>query len=80
MPFTKCPKCRKVHLVAHELMEKEVGCLSPDCDQLYHASEYRLHSNILSKLVFFLVILFAIYLFGCSLVIYSTDVMCFLTS
>lgn len=62
MPYTRCPDCRKVQQVAPALLQKEVGCMNPRCGKQFKAHEYRLHSGPWSKLVFFAVIAFALYL------------------
>lgn len=62
MPFTKCPNCSKVQQVTPKLVTKEVGCLNEHCGKLFPATEYRLHSGPMSKVVFGMVITFALFM------------------
>ena len=62
MPFTKCPKCRKVQQVSPTLAEKSIGCMNTRCAKCFRAFEYRLHSGVFSRAVFWFVIAFAVFL------------------
>jgi large-conductance mechanosensitive channel len=62
MPFTKCPKCRKVQQVVPALITKAVGCMDARCSISFKAQEYRLHSGFMSRLVFWFVIAFALFM------------------
>lgn len=62
MPFTKCPNCRKVQQVVPTLMDKLIGCMDTRCNRPFKAHEYRLHSGALSRFVFWVVILFALFM------------------
>ena len=64
MPYTRCPHCRKVQQVAPPLVGKEVGCMGNHCGKRFAAESYRLHSGPLSRLTFWFVIAFAIFLCG----------------
>jgi hypothetical protein len=62
VPFTKCPNCRKVQQVVPALVTKPVGCMNMRCSVSFKALEYRLHSGFMSRLVFWFVIAFAIFM------------------
>ncbi len=59
MAYTKCPNCRKVQQVVPKLMSKDIGCMGERCGKTFKAEEYRLHSGLASRLVFWFVIAFA---------------------
>jgi hypothetical protein len=60
MPLVKCPNCGRVMSVNHDVVGNLVGCLMPRCETQFVAVEVRRHSNFLSQMVFFAVIVSAI--------------------
>ena len=63
MPLTKCPHCRKVQIIRREMLGQELGCLNAHCGEPnFVAQEYHRHRGLLSNIVFYLVIAFALYL------------------
>jgi hypothetical protein len=62
MPFTRCPSCRKVMQVDRRLLNRDVGCMDPHCGKTFKAEEYRLHSNWMSRTVFWFTIGFAVFM------------------
>lgn len=62
MPFTKCPKCRKVQQVVPALVGKEIGCMNTRCGRAFDALYYRMHSGLMSRIVFWFTIAFAIFM------------------
>ncbi len=62
MPLTKCSHCRKVQIIRREMLGQELGCLNSSCERSFIAEEYYRHSGLLSQLVFYGVIAFALYL------------------
>ena len=62
MPFTKCPNCRKVQQIAPILISQVIGCMNARCGASFYAHEYRMHSGLLSRMTFWLVIAFALVL------------------
>ena len=62
MPYTKCPGCRKVQQVMPKLMNKDIGCMGERCGKTFKAEEYRLHSGVMSRVVFWFTIAFALFM------------------
>jgi len=62
MAFTKCPNCRRIQQVVPKLLDREVGCMNGLCNKAFDANEYRLHSGPLSRVTFYFVIAFAVYM------------------
>lgn len=62
MPYTKCPNCRKIQQIVPKLVTKPVGCMNSRCNISFKALEYRIHSGFMSRLVFHIVIVFALYM------------------
>ena len=62
MPHTKCPSCRKIQQVSPKLMRKDIGCMGERCHKSFKAEEYRLHSGPLSRVIFWFVIAFAVFM------------------
>jgi hypothetical protein len=62
MPLTKCCYCRRIQIIKREMLGKELGCLNAHCERPFVAYEYFRHRGILSQLVFYGVIVFALYL------------------
>ena len=62
MPYTKCPKCRKVQRISPKLLHTDIGCMGQRCGTVFKAESYRLHSGPLSRIVFWFVIGFAVFM------------------
>jgi hypothetical protein len=64
MAYTKCPSCRKVQQMTPKLMNKDVGCMGERCHKTFKAEEYRLHSSLPSRMVFWFTIAFSVFMLG----------------
>lgn len=60
MPIIQCPTCGRQMLVNRSVVGDVVGCLTLRCETRFRAIEVRRHSNWLSQIVFYGVIVFAI--------------------
>ncbi len=64
MPFTRCPYCHKVQQVVANLVLKDIGCMNAKCGKSFTATEYRMHSGPISRLIFAFFIAFSVFLLG----------------
>jgi hypothetical protein len=64
MTFTQCPNCHKIQQVSPELLRKPVGCMNTHCNISFDALEYQMHSGKLFRLVFLIIIVFALIMLG----------------
>lgn len=62
MPLVRCPTCGQRMVVNRNVVGDVVGCLTLRCETQFRAREVRRHTNWLSQLMFFGVILFAVFL------------------